>query len=245
MKISILMASYNCESYINEAIQSILNQTYDDWEIMIVDDGSEDNTDNVVSKYLNNKVRYYKQKHGGYASALKSAINLATGDVYGVLDSDDRLQTNALEVIAGEFVGSVGCVYSTYKLYSENWADEFFRPNDEMPCKFNKGKNSLTHSLHNVAHFKAFTKSAYDKCGGFDPDIKASVDKDIIYKLEEHTDLKFVNKHLYDQRIRNDSMTMTNIRNGVSKYWTIKVRSNAIRRRVENNRFDLLDNSVL
>lgn len=239
------MASYNCAKYIGESVQSVIDQTYSDWEIVIVDDGSEDNTKDVADEFLNDKICYYRQENGGYASALKSAVDLATGDVYGILDSDDCLQTNAIESVIDEFTDSIGCVYSTYKLYSEDWGHEFFRPNNEMPCEFDKDKNSLTHSLHNVAHFKAFTKDAYDKCEGFDIDIKASVDKDIIYKLEEHTSLKFINKFLYKQRIRDDSMTMSNIRKDVSKYWTMKVRSNAIFRRIKNKRFDLLDNSVL
>lgn len=239
------MASYNCAKYIGEAIQSVIGQTHDNWEIIVVDDGSKDNTKGVVDKFLNDKINYYRQENGGYASALRSAVDLAVGDVYGILDSDDCLQTDAIESVIGEFTESVGCVYSTYKLYSEDWSCEFFRPNNEMPCEFDKDKNSLTHSLHNVAHFKAFTKNAYDKCEGFDLNIKASVDKDIIYKLEEHTDLKFINKCLYKQRIRDDNMTMSNIRNDVSKHWTMKVRSNAIFRRIKNRRFDLLDNSVL
>jgi len=215
MKMSILMASYNCAKYIGEAIQSVIGQTHDNWEIIVVDDGSKDNTKGVVDKFLNDKINYYRQENGGYASALRSAVDLAVGDVYGILDSDDCLQTDAIESVIGEFTESVGCVYSTYKLYSEDWSCEFFRPNNEMPCE------------------------------GFDLNIKASVDKDIIYKLEEHTDLKFINKCLYKQRIRDDNMTMSNIRNDVSKHWTMKVRSNAIFRRIKNRRFDLLDNSVL
>ncbi len=86
------MPCYNCEKYIDETIQSVLNQTYDNWEIICVDDCSTDKTDKIIKEYSkkNNKIKYIKlEKNSGAAVARQKGIEISKGEYIAFLDSDD------------------------------------------------------------------------------------------------------------------------------------------------------------
>lgn len=103
IKFSFIMAAYNSEKYIVEAIESVLNQDYENWELVIVNDGSTDNTpiiiDEYSSKYL--KIKSIHQKHSGTAAAARNtALNYVTGDYVQMLDADDLVEKNLLSTYA-------------------------------------------------------------------------------------------------------------------------------------------------
>lgn len=90
--VSIIMPAYNCEKFIGESIESIINQTYKNWELIIVDDCSTDNTPIVVKKYLeqDSRINYIRlNKNSGAAVARNKAIDVAKGKFVAFLDSDD------------------------------------------------------------------------------------------------------------------------------------------------------------
>lgn len=90
--VSIIMPAYNSEKYIGETIESVLAQTYQNWELLIVDDCSTDNTPNIVRSYLakDSRVKYYRLSQNlGAAAARNKAMYEATGEYMAFLDSDD------------------------------------------------------------------------------------------------------------------------------------------------------------
>lgn len=91
LKVSVLMPAYNSEKYIGESIESVLNQTYQNIELIIVNDGSNDNTEAVVKKYQakDSRIKYQWQMNGRQGKARNTALKLATGDLIALLDSDD------------------------------------------------------------------------------------------------------------------------------------------------------------
>lgn len=99
--ISVVIPVYNTEKYVIQTIESVLNQTYKNIEIIIVDDGSTDNSASLIQKkYLNNKmIRLYQKRNGGASSARNMALNHVNGDYIVFLDSDDTLDTRAIEVL--------------------------------------------------------------------------------------------------------------------------------------------------
>jgi len=102
MKISIIMASYNYANYIKQAIDSILNQTYKNWELIIVDDGSLDNSLEIINNYVENNenISFYKHENGlnkGLSATLQLGLSKATGDYIAFLESDDYWTENHLE----------------------------------------------------------------------------------------------------------------------------------------------------
>jgi glycosyltransferase involved in cell wall biosynthesis len=90
MKVSVLIPTYNRAYIVREALESALRQTYANFEIVVVDDGSNDNTRELVAGFANEKIRYFRHaQNRGYSAACNTAIRNATGDVLGFLDSDD------------------------------------------------------------------------------------------------------------------------------------------------------------
>lgn len=98
-KISLLMAAYNAEKYIDEAIISVKNQKYNNWELIIVNDGSTDNTEECVKKYLeDHRIKYYMSEHLGTAAKVRNvALEFVTGDYVQMIDSDDYLSVDFLQ----------------------------------------------------------------------------------------------------------------------------------------------------
>lgn len=98
--ISIITPTYNCGKFIGETIESVINQTYKNWEMIIVDDCSKDNTKDIVNKYAQNddRIKYHLlETNSGAAVARTRAMELANGDYMAFLDSDDLWVEDKLE----------------------------------------------------------------------------------------------------------------------------------------------------
>lgn len=97
--VSIIMPSYNTAEYIAESIESVLNQTYENWELIIVDDCSTDNTDEIVQQFDDERIKYHKnKKNSGAAVSRNRALKLARGKWIAFLDSDDLWLPEKLEM---------------------------------------------------------------------------------------------------------------------------------------------------
>lgn len=95
--VSILMPAYNGAGYIQQAIESVISQTYSAWELIIIDDGSRDNTADIVSQYDDFRIHYIYQENKGQASALNRGLELAAGEYITTLDVDDWFTPNSLQ----------------------------------------------------------------------------------------------------------------------------------------------------
>jgi glycosyltransferase involved in cell wall biosynthesis len=97
-KVSIIMPVYNGEKYLREAIESILNQTFNDFELIIINDGSTDKTEEIIKPYLNNdRIRYFKQNNQGYSAACNQGYLFAKGKYICFQDCDDISLPNRLK----------------------------------------------------------------------------------------------------------------------------------------------------
>lgn len=99
IKFTIIMAAYNAEKYISQAIDSVLCQTYNNWELLIVDDGSVDETSSIIDVYAakDNRITCIHQKNSGTAAAARNtALEIATGNYCQMLDSDDLISKDML-----------------------------------------------------------------------------------------------------------------------------------------------------
>ena len=96
--VSIIMPSWNTERFIAETIQSVLDQTYTNWELIIVDDCSSDNTDDIVASFKDNRIKYFhNEKNSGAALTRNRAMREAQGEWIAFLDSDDLWTPEKLE----------------------------------------------------------------------------------------------------------------------------------------------------
>lgn len=101
-QVSILIPAYNVENYIEQALESITNQSYQDYEVVIVDDGSTDSTRERITNYLskNNNIRMIVQQNQGVSAARNSALKEAIGTYIIFMDPDDTLEVNHLEALS-------------------------------------------------------------------------------------------------------------------------------------------------
>lgn len=128
VKVSVIIPVYNSEKYLNKCLDSLVNQTLRDIEIIIVNDGSTDNSEKIIKSYLNDsRINYFAQENQGQAAARNRALKLAKGEYISFVDSDDYVDLNMLEELynaANSMYDIVVCdFYQTY-LNGEN-IDEY------------------------------------------------------------------------------------------------------------------------
>jgi glycosyltransferase involved in cell wall biosynthesis len=94
--VSVCMPAYNAEKYIHEAIQSVIDQTYANWELIIVNDGSTDNTIGVAELFTDKRIKIFYQQNKGQCAAANKAFELSNGDLIKFFDADDIMSRNML-----------------------------------------------------------------------------------------------------------------------------------------------------
>ena len=119
--VSVIIPVYNGDRYIEEAIDSILMQTYPDWEIIIVDDGSTDNTPNIIEKY-GDYLKYFRQANQGVAASRNLGLSKARGEYIAFLDQDDVFLPHKLETQVNVLVENpgLGMVNSGWEIIDRN-----------------------------------------------------------------------------------------------------------------------------
>jgi glycosyltransferase involved in cell wall biosynthesis len=90
-KVSVIIPAYNAQKFIKDTIDSVIAQTYPDWEIIVVNDGSTDGTPDLVIKEADNRIKMIHQSNGGVSSARNNGLKHATGEYVIFLDADDLL----------------------------------------------------------------------------------------------------------------------------------------------------------
>ena len=118
--ISVIVPCYNQAQYLDECLQSVYDQTYQNWECIIVNDGSPDNTEEIVLQWTKKDARfnYLKKENGGLSSARNAGIDIAKGEWIQFLDSDDYLATDKLEN-ASKYFENYDLVISNYQMFNE------------------------------------------------------------------------------------------------------------------------------
>lgn len=123
IKVSIIVPIYNVELYLERCLESLEKQTLDDYEIILVNDGSLDNSAEICKKYCdkNEKFVYYEQENGGLSAARNSGIKLAKGEYIGFVDSDDFVDLDMFELLYNNAIkNSVDISACGHKSYYEN-----------------------------------------------------------------------------------------------------------------------------
>jgi glycosyltransferase involved in cell wall biosynthesis len=131
IKFSLIIPAFNAEKYIKKCIDSVLNQTYNNYEIIVINDGSSDDTDNIIKEYKN--IINIKKSNEGLSAARNDGVTYATGDYIIFLDSDDYINPNLLEelnnVLSDELVDVVrfqgNLVDTSYEIISKQSCPSF------------------------------------------------------------------------------------------------------------------------
>ena len=127
--VSIIAPVYNTEHYLPRCIESILRQTFNQFELLLIDDGSMDKSYNILKYYesLDDRIRVFRQNHGGVTQARLLGVRNASADWISFVDSDDDLPINSLEVLYDNIQNDIDIVVSNYKEKKVITAEEFVK----------------------------------------------------------------------------------------------------------------------
>lgn len=148
--ISVIVPVYNVEKYIPECVESILNQTYTDFELLLIDDGSTDSSGNICDYYTQDKRVHVKHKtNGGLVSAWKAGVDLAVGELIAFVDGDDLIEPDYLEELYESMDGNVDMVCSNLSRFWEDGSVTKLRTNFLSPGIYDCDDNFYSHLINN------------------------------------------------------------------------------------------------
>ena len=201
--VSIIMPSYNTARYIRDSIQSVLDQTYENWELIIVDDCSTDNTDEVVNSFQDDRIRFFKND-SNYGAALtrNKALREAKGEWIAFLDSDDLWEPTKLEeMLLFMKQNNYVFAYHEFEKIDEN--------SDSLNILVSGPKVVTKRKMYHYDYIGCLTFMYSYKFFGLIQikDIKKNNDYAILLKLCKRANCYLLEKNLAKYRIRKKSIS--------------------------------------
>jgi len=182
VRVSVIIPTYNCDCYILKAVESVIDQSYQDWEIIVVDDGSTDNTRQILEPYWD-LIQYVYQENQGAAIARNRGCELAKGEFLAFLDSDDFFLPEKLEKQIAWFDAD-----PTLDLVQTGWL--IVDKKDEGIYGVKPWEEAPQLDLQSLVLYKSVRSSAlmlrrewWERLGGFDPRFSLTEDLDFVLRL--------------------------------------------------------------
>lgn len=186
--VSVIMPAYNAAEHIGEAIESVLIQNYRNFELIIVDDGSTDNTRDIVAGFKDEKIKYFHKQNAGPSSARNFAIKQARGQYIMPLDSDDMMTPDSIARHLQEFEKhpEAGLVYSDVLLIDTNSNPIRVMKKPEYQDRRHMVRD-LLRAGHPIVPFRlGIRKSVFDKIGLYDEKLMVAEDYDMMRRFVKH-----------------------------------------------------------
>ncbi len=198
-KISIITVCYNSIANIEQAILSVISQSYGNLEYLIIDGGSTDGTQEIIEKYRSRIAFFISEKDKGISDAFNKGIKKCTGDLIGILNSDDFMMEDALTNVAQAYEEGID-VYRGNLLYLDEKTGSKFVLKPNMRFK-------LPPFFAKICHGASFiTKDAYEKFGAYKVDFKYMMDLDLFVRLYYgKAKFKAINKTIFTFRVGGTS----------------------------------------
>jgi glycosyltransferase involved in cell wall biosynthesis len=202
--VTVLMTTYNCAPYINQAIKSILIQTYKDFEFLIIDDGSIDETSVFVNQFNDKRIRYIKRNHFGRSASLNFGLENASNKIIALMDADDISHPKRIETQFMNLQNNLNEVVLTNGAYFKGKKILHYTKIPEDLQEFKK--KLLLHGPYYHATMM-FYKDLVINNGGYNTKLKANEDHELWLRLKDISNFKIINNILYYYRIRFDSLS--------------------------------------
>jgi glycosyltransferase involved in cell wall biosynthesis len=208
--VSVIIPTYNSDKYIGEALDSVLCQTYADYEIIVIDDGSTDDTKKIIEEHYP-LVRYYFVENRGVSSARNLGISLAQGEFIAFLDADDRWLPDKLEKQTALFQSddNLGMVFT------ENY---FFDEHGIKKNKLNKRKRLMYGDIVRNIFLNSYVatptvmvrKSVFDAVGFFEEGLTVAEDDNMWMRIAMRYGVELLDEPLVLCRVTEGSLSRTN-----------------------------------
>lgn len=217
--VSIIIPTYNRSHIIGRALQSVLNQTYRDFEVIVADDGSTDGTEAVVKEFNDERIRYIRhEENKGVSAARNTAIKAAEGKYIAFQDSDDvwledklEKQMKAFETVPPE----VGIVYTgLWKIKGE---EKEYVPQDHVKQKEGNIFSRLLHGTFICPSVAVVRKECFETAGMFDENMRSHEDWDLFLRMSKHYQFKYIDEPLVIKYLHEDNLS-DNIEESIKGY---------------------------
>ena len=203
---SIVLPVYNGEKYLAESIESVLQQTYQNWELIIIDDCSSDSTPNIVKSYVlkDDRIHYYRnEKNKKLPGSLNAGFKKTKGDYLTWTSDDNRYRSNAIErLLAVLKQNNCQFVFSAYSIMDENGVII-----KDRVLKKNAAKELPVHNV--VGACFMYTRTVYEKVGDYDTELFLTEDFDYWQRIYAEFGAVYIQDILYDYRMHSASLTDT------------------------------------
>lgn len=207
--VSVVLPTYNRGDIIGNSIKSVLNQTFDDFELIIVDDASTDETDDVVGSFEDDRIEYLKHdKNEGAPAARNTGIEASRGDYVAFQDSDDEWLPSKLAKQMRVFQDSpaaVGVVYTGMRRVRNG--ESVYLPYSGVEKAEGDIHRSLREQNFISTQASAVRKKCFDRVGDFDEDAWPLSDWELWLRISEHFQFKLVGETLVTSQVRSDSIS--------------------------------------
>jgi glycosyltransferase involved in cell wall biosynthesis len=222
MKVSVVIPTYNRGYIINEALESVFNQTYRDFEIVLVDDCSTDDTFEVVKRFASDKIRYIRhEKNRRYSAACNTGVSAATGQLVAFLDSDDLWKENYLERQTSLLLRcpELGATFTDTEIRGENLHikslisqmgafSKLLNPNREAK-EYVFGARDVYLCLLEEIPIKPSAlvakRELFERLGGFDETWPSGTDWDLLLRFSHSASFGYIDSPLVVQRRTGDA----------------------------------------
>jgi len=208
--VTVIIPAYNRVNYIEQAIKSVLGQTYKNVELIVVDDGSTDGTYNVLENYHDQLIllTHDKRENKGQSASINLGLKQAKGEFIAILDSDDYWELNKLEVQVAYLNKnpSIGLLYTNG--YGVNESGEIIYPyHKDNHIETNDPNRVLVDCYLALPVNSLVRKKIYDEVGGFNEDYRAAQDHDMLIRIAEKTNLAYLPDFLFYYRRHPQSIS--------------------------------------
>jgi glycosyltransferase involved in cell wall biosynthesis len=201
--VSVIIPCYNAERYIEATMDSVLLQTYTNLEVLVIDDGSTDRTNEILRKYIDKVIllRHYGGVNKGRSASVNLALNACHGEYIAFLDHDDLWEVNKTEVQVGvlEKNPDVGLVYANGYAINEN-DERLYQLFPKHHRETNSSESILLNCYIPSPSSSLIRRSVLLKTGGFDGDMEHAADHDLLIRISEVSTMAYVDQHLWRNR---------------------------------------------
>jgi len=206
--VSVIIPTYNCAVYLENCIQSVLKQTFLDYEIIVVDDGSKDNTANVLKKF-GDKITCISQTNQGISSARNNGIQLSSGKYIAILDADDEWLPDKLrrQVYCMEQSKAIGAVSCNSYLMNEIGQIMDVTKRKAYQNRKDIAKDLLICNVFSGGTSALIKKECFLNVGLFDEKLKSSEDWDMWLRICKRYEMVILSDPLDKIRVRGNSVS--------------------------------------